>query len=214
MDALAGPLAGLLQIMWVNIVLSGDNAVVIGLAAAGLPAAQRARVVLFGVVAAAVLRVVFSIFASFLLALWWVEIIGGVVLLYIAWTFFRELRQEQEEEEHPGEQPHVQKTLMQAMWQIILADVSMSLDNVLAVAAVARNDFVLLIVGLGVSIVMMGLLGNYLARLLTRYRWIAYLGVALIAYIGLELTWEGLLQANANLGLGLPLPESAPAEAG
>ena len=98
-----------------------------------------------------------------------------------------------------------------ALWQIVVADVSMSLDNVLAVAAVARNNITLLVSGLIVSIVMMGVLGGLLARLLDRWRFIAYIGVALIAYIGVELLWEGLVQANAHLALGLPLP--APHEA-
>lgn len=209
MDIFTGDLAGLAQIMWLNIILSGDNAVVIGLAAAGLPAEQRNRAVMFGIVAAAVLRIVFSIFASYLLALWWVDIVGGAALLYIAVTFLRELLHKKEEGAEGAEGGEVgQKSLMAALWQIIIADVSMSLDNVLAVAAVARANFTLLIVGLGISIVMMGLLGGWLARILDRFKIIAYIGVALIAWIGLELLWEGLLIANGHLALGLPLPEA------
>jgi YjbE family integral membrane protein len=200
-----GWLGGFLEIMWLNIILSGDNAVVIGMAAAGLPAHQRNKAVLFGIIAAAVLRIVFSIFATYLLALWWIDILGGAALLYIAWSFWRELRHAGGE---AGESQHEQKdkTLLAALWQIIIADVSMSLDNVLAVAAVARNNLTLLVSGLAVSIVMMGVLGGLLARLLDRHRFIAYIGVALIAYIGVELLWEGLVQANAHLALGLPLP--------
>ena len=194
-----------LEILWLNIILSGDNAVVIGLAAAGLPERLRAKAVLFGIVAAAVLRIVFSIFATYLLALWWIDIVGGLALLYIAWGFFKELRgKEDEEEGHGGEAK--EKSLTQALWQIIIADVSMSLDNVLAVAAVARNNLPMLVIGLMVSIVLMGVLGGALAKLLDRYKWIAWIGLALIAYIGLELLWEGLVMANATLHLGLPLP--------
>jgi len=207
MEAYSGMLSGLAEIIWLNIILSGDNAVVIGLAAAGLPAHQRGKAVLFGIVAAAVLRIIFSIFATLLLSLWWIDIVGGLALLYIAFTFFRELRQDKHEE--AGDAPVQEKSLGQALWQIVLADVSMSLDNVLAVAAVARANLTLLIIGLGVSIVMMGLLGGLLAKLLERFKFIAYIGVALIVWIGGQLLWEGLIMANATLQLGLPLPAAA-----
>jgi YjbE family integral membrane protein len=205
MEAFTGMLSGLAEIIWLNIILSGDNAVVIGLAAAGLPAHLRARAVLFGIVAAAVLRIIFSIFATMLLSLWWIDLVGGLALLYIAWTFFRELRQEKSEDE-AAEEPAQKKSLGQALWQIIIADVSMSLDNVLAVAAVARNNLKLLIIGLAISIVMMGLLGGLLAKVLERFKIIAYIGVALITWIGLQLLWEGIIMANATLELGLHLP--------
>ncbi|WP_426956347.1 TerC family protein [Muricoccus radiodurans] len=205
MEALTSSIPQLLEIMWLNIILSGDNAVVIGLAAAGLPESQRNKAVLFGIAAAAVLRIIFSLIAQQLLSLWWIDIVGGLALLYIAVNFLMELRKAQHEEAEEGASHH-DKTLMAALWQIIIADVSMSLDNVLAVAAVARSNVTLLIVGLAISIVMMGLLGGLLARLLDRYKWIAYLGVALIAYIGVELLWEGVIMANAALNLGLPVP--------
>ncbi|ONG47485.1 hypothetical protein BKE38_23170 [Pseudoroseomonas deserti] len=205
MESLTGMLGPLAEIIWLNVILSGDNAVVIGLAAAGLPAHQRGKAVLFGVVAAAVLRIVFSIFATLLLSLWWVDLVGGAALLYIAFTFFRELRRGGAEEGEAKAEAE-EKSLLQALWQIILADVSMSLDNVLAVAGVARSNLTLLIVGLGISIVMMGLAGGLLAKLLDRYKIIAYVGVALIAYIGFELLWEGVIMANAALALGLPVP--------
>ncbi|KAA2214801.1 YjbE family putative metal transport protein [Teichococcus oryzae] len=208
MEAFTSMLPALAEIMWLNIILSGDNAVVIGLAAAGLPPHQRGKAVLFGVIAAAVLRVVFSVFASMLLALWWVDLLGGLALLYIAWSFFGELRHGGEGAAGEGRAP-AEKTLPQALRQIVLADVSMSLDNVLAVAAVARANLPLLIVGLVVSILMMGLLGGLLAKLLDRYRFIAYIGVALITYVGLELLWEGLIMANTVLGLGMGVPEAS-----
>ncbi|MCR0984283.1 TerC family protein [Roseomonas populi] len=205
MDAITSAVPELLQIMWLNIILSGDNAVVIGLAAAGLPESQRNKAVMFGIVAAAVLRIIFSVIAQQLLALWWIDIVGGLALLYIAVNFLMELRKGQKEEEAEGSSHH-DKSLMAALWQIVIADVSMSLDNVLAVAAVARDNLTLLIIGLVVSIVMMGILGGLLARLLDRYKWIAYLGVALIAWIGVKLLWEGLVIADTTLGLGLGLP--------
>jgi YjbE family integral membrane protein len=205
MEAYSGMLSGLLEIIWLNIILSGDNAVVIGLAAAGLAPHLRSKAVLFGVVAAAVLRIIFSIFATLLLSLWWIDLVGGLALLYIAWTFWRELRGGDKHEEADGTEAS-EKTLGQALWQIVLADVSMSLDNVLAVAAVARSNLTLLIIGLAISIVMMGLLGGLLAKLLERFKIIAYIGVALIVWIGAQLLWEGLIMANAALQLGLPLP--------
>lgn len=205
MDGLIAAAPRFFEILWLNIVLSGDNAVVIGMAAAGLPLAMRNKAVMFGIIAAAVLRIIFSIFATYLLGLWWIAFLGGLALLYIAWTFLKELLHHGEEE--GGAEAEVkEKTLGQALWQIVVADVSMSLDNVLAVAAVARNDIVMLVVGLTISIVLMGLLGGFLARLLDRFKFIAYVGVALIAWIGLELMWEGSINANAALHLGLPMP--------
>lgn len=205
MDSLIAAAPRFLEILWLNIVLSGDNAVVIGMAAAGLPPAMRNKAVLFGIVAAAVLRVIFSIFATYLLGLWWIAFLGGLALLYIAWSFLKELLHHGEGEEGEGGEVK-EKSLMAALWQIVVADVSMSLDNVLAVAAVARNDIMMLIIGLTVSIIMMGVLGGFLARLLDRFKVIAYIGVALIAWIGLELIWEGTINANAALHLGLPIP--------
>ena len=209
MDLILGQGAQFLQILWLNIILSGDNAVVIGLAAAGLPEKLRAKAVLFGIVAAAVLRIVFSVFATYLLGLWWIEIVGGLALLYIAWGFWRELRGKEEEDGSDGHE-HKEKTLGQALWQIIVADVSMSLDNVLAVAAIARNNLPMLVIGLLISIVLMGVLGGALAKLLDRYKIIAYVGLALIAYIGFELLYEGAQAANVALELGLPLPVPHP----
>jgi YjbE family integral membrane protein len=208
MESFTSMLPGLAEIIWLNIILSGDNAVVIGLAAAGLPAHQRGKAVLFGVIAAAVLRIIFSIFATLLLSLWWIDIVGGLALLYIAWTFFRELRSGGGHEAGDSDATVPDKSLGQALWQIVVADVSMSLDNVLAVAGVARSNLTLLAIGLGISIVMMGLLGGLLAKLLERFKIIAYVGVALITYIGFQLLWEGLVMANFafNLGLGLPGP--------
>ncbi len=205
MDQLLAQAPQFAEILWLNIILSGDNAVVIGLAAAGLPPHLRARAVLFGIVAAAVLRIIFSVFATYLLNLWWVDIVGGLALLYIAWSFWKELRHKADEDTG-GQGEAEQKTLLAALWQIIVADVSMSLDNVLAVAAVARNNVPMLVAGLMVSIVLMGVLGGALARLLDRYKFIAYVGLALIAWIGVELLWEGAAAANEALQLGLPLP--------
>ena len=189
------------QIMFANVVLSGDNAVLIGLAAAGLPAAQRSRAILFGMIFATVLRVIFSIFAVYLLEVPGLLLIGGLLLLWIAYGFFKELREEKAEEEDPEghEDGAGNKTMAAALKQIVIADVSMSLDNVLAIAGIARGNLPMLILGLGVSIVLMGVAASIIARLLARFRWIAYAGVALIAWIGIEMTYEGAHQLYGYL---------------
>lgn len=180
---------------------SGDNAVLIGLAAADLPAAQRSHAILFGMIFATVLRVVFSIFAVYLLEVSGLMLIGGVLLLWIAYGFFTELREEKAEEEDPeGHEDGVGgKTMASALKQIVIADVSMSLDNVLAIAGIARGNLPMLILGLGVSIIPMGVAASIIARLLARFRWIAYAGVALIAWIGIEMTYEGAHQLYGYL---------------
>jgi YjbE family integral membrane protein len=189
------------QIMFANVVLSGDNAVLIGLAAAGLPAAQRSRAILFGMIFATVLRVIFSIFAVYLLEVPGLMLIGGLLLLWIAYGFFKELREEKAEEEDPEghEDGAGGKTMASALKQIVIADVSMSLDNVLAIAGIARGNLPMLILGLGVSIILMGVAASIIARLLAKFRWIAYAGVALIAWIGIEMTYEGAHQLYAYL---------------
>lgn len=189
------------QIMFANVVLSGDNAVLIGLAAAGLPAAQRSRAILFGMVFATVLRVIFSIFAVYLLEVPGLLLIGGLLLLWIAYGFYKELREEKAEEDDPEghEDGAGGKTMMQALKQIVIADVSMSLDNVLAIAGIARGNMPMLILGLAVSIILMGVAASIIARLLARFRWIAYAGVALIAWIGIEMTYEGAHQLYGYL---------------
>jgi YjbE family integral membrane protein len=180
---------------------SGDNAVLIGLAAAGLPAAQRSRAILFGMIFATVLRVIFSIFAVYLLEVPGLMLIGGLLLLWIAYGFFTELREEKAEEEDPEahEDGIGGKTMASALKQTVIADASMSLDNVLAIAGIARGNLPMLILGLGVSIILMGVAASIIARLLARFRWIAYAGVALIAWIGIEMTYEGAHQLYGYL---------------
>ena len=150
---------------------------------------------------ATVLRVIFSIFAVYLLEVPGLMLIGGLLLLWIAYGFFTELREEKAEEEDPeGHEDGIGgKTMMQALKQIVIADVSMSLDNVPAIAGIARGNLPMLILGLGVSIILMGVAASIIARLLARFRWIAYAGVALIAWIGIEMTYEGAHQLYGYL---------------
>ncbi|MEN0075272.1 MAG: TerC family protein, partial [Paracraurococcus sp.] len=196
----------LTEILGVNIILSGDNAVLIALAAAGLPAEQRPRAIMFGMVLAVVLRIVLSIVAVQLLAIPGLLLVGGLLLLWIAFTFFRELRAEDKEEESGDHSHHETKTMATALRQIVIADVSMSLDNVLAVAGAAHGNMPMLVLGLVISILLMGVAATLISKLLERYRWIAYLGVALIVWIGLKMIWEdvhrlGLLGGAAHAAL-------------
>jgi YjbE family integral membrane protein len=178
------------QILGVNIVLSGDNAVLIALAAAGLPAAQRPKAIMFGMVLAVVLRIILSVAAVQLLAIPGLLLLGGALLLWIAWGFFKELRAEDKEEETGDHAHHEVKTMATALRQIVIADVSMSLDNVLAVAGAAGGNMPMLVIGLIISILLMGVAATLISKLLERYRWIAYVGVALIVYIGVKMIYE------------------------
>ncbi len=188
-------IAALGQVIVIDLVLAGDNAVVIGLAAAGLPPAQRTRAILVGIVAATVLRIVFAGVAVELLQIVGLLLAGGILLLWVAWKMGRELRGPNQKETEAaltaGEVHLPRKTFAQAAWQIVVADVSMSLDNVLAVAGAAREHPAALVFGLGLSILLMGLAASLIARLLNRHRWIAYVGLAIILYVALDMIWRG-----------------------
>ena len=195
-------LSALLQVMMIDLVLAGDNAIVIGLAAAGLPKEQRAKAILIGIVAATALRIVFAGLTTQLLQIIGLLLAGGILLIWVAWKMWRELRAGHGEhdldaieagaEEEPA--PGQRKTFAQAAWQIVVADVSMSLDNVLAVAGASRDFPYILIFGLILSIGLMGVAASFIARLLQRHRWIAYVGLAIIVYVALDMTWRGFLE--------------------
>jgi YjbE family integral membrane protein len=194
-------LNALLQVVLIDLVLAGDNAIVIGLAAAGLPQAQRGKAILIGIVAATALRILFAGLATQILQIVGLLLAGGILLLWVCWKMWRELRAssagseaanaaaEAAAETNAGGKPS--KTLAQATWQIIVADVSMSLDNVLAVAGAAREHPAILIFGLTLSIAMMGVAASFIARLLQNHRWIAYVGLAVILYIAVEMIFRG-----------------------
>jgi len=183
-------IAAFLQVIMIDLVLAGDNAVVIGLAAAGLSARLRQRAILVGIVAATLMRIGFALIAVRLLAIIGLLLAGGILLLWVAWKMWRELQAQPHDDEHtaPGAP---RKTFAQAVWQIVLADLSMSLDNVLAVAGAARDQIEALVFGLGLSIVLMGLAANLIARLLSRQRWIAYVGLAIVLYVACDMIWRG-----------------------
>ncbi|HEY0327652.1 MAG TPA: TerC family protein [Rhodopseudomonas sp.] len=192
-------LSALAQVIMIDLVLAGDNAVVIGLAAAGLPKDQRGKAILIGIVAATVLRIVFASVTVQLLQIIGLLLAGGVLLLWVCWKMWRELRASEPQasnavlDEADGNGAP-RKTLGQAVWQITLADISMSLDNVLAVAGAAREHPIILVFGLALSIALMGLAASFIAKLLHKHRWIAYVGFAIILYVALDMCYRGVLE--------------------
>jgi YjbE family integral membrane protein len=198
-----GAIAAFVQVIMIDLVLAGDNAVVIGLAAAGLPPPQRSKAILVGIIAATVLRLAFAAIAVELLEIAGLLLAGGILLLWVCWKMWRDLRgpgAEDTEAALTKRDAHVpQKTFARAASQIIIADVSMSLDNVLAVAGAARDHPYALIFGLGLSIVLMGVAATFIARLLNRHRWIAYVGLAIILYVALEMVWRGFWEIEPHV---------------
>jgi YjbE family integral membrane protein len=188
MTQLLPDLTILAQVLLIDLMLAGDNAVVVGLAVTGLPPADRRRAILWGIIGATVVRIAFAAVALRLLAIVGLLFAGGVLLLWVCWRMFRELRQHRPA--HAGA-PAPAKSMRAAMTQIILADISMSLDNVLAVAGAAHGHPFLLAAGLLVSVLLMGVAANALARLLERQRWIAWIGLAIVFYVAVKLIWQG-----------------------
>ena len=188
-------LTALFQVIMIDLVLAGDNAIVIGLAAAGLPKEQRSKAILIGIIAATVLRIGFASITVQLLQIIGLLLAGGVLLLWVCWKMWRELRAPVHHDidalDDQLNADGMRKTLGQAIWQITLADVSMSLDNVLAVAGAARDHPTILIFGLALSIALMGLAASFIARLLQNHRWIAYVGLVIIVYVSLDMIYRG-----------------------
>jgi YjbE family integral membrane protein len=179
-------LVALAQVIMIDVALAGDNAVVVGLAVAGLPARQKRSAILLGIGGATVIRIAMGAVALKLLAIIGLLLAGGLLLLWVCWRMYRELRRPHKVLDTGGE-----KTLRQAMMQIILADVSMSLDNVLAVAGAAQNRLWILVAGLVLSVALMGLAANLIARLLEKFRWIAWVGLLIVVYVALNMIWHG-----------------------
>ncbi|HVY51881.1 MAG TPA: TerC family protein [Devosia sp.] len=205
----SGSFTAFLQVIFIDLVLAGDNAVVIGMAAAGLPARLRAKAIIVGIFAATVLRIAFAAMATQLLAFTGLLLAGGLLLLWVCFKMWQELHGDDD----PGEAVEVahraelivhagaRKTLGQAVMQIVIADVSMSLDNVLAVAGAAQRHLEALVFGLALSVLLMGLASSMIARLLNRFRWIAWVGLAIILYVALRMIYEG---ADQIVGHALP----------
>lgn len=217
-------LTALATVIIIDLVLAGDNAVVVGMAAAGLPADLRKKAILYGIAAAAGLRIVFAVFTAQLLGIIGLVLAGGLLLLWVSWKLWRELRSGGFSAEALGTdaldgkldsklhgQPVAgspgsaavatgpRKTMRQALIQIIVADVSMSLDNVLAVAGTARHHPWIMVIGLALSVALMGLAATLIARLLHRFKWISYLGLILIGWVALIMIWEGAKEVMAAI---------------
>ena len=198
--------AAFLQVLMIDLVLAGDNAIVVGALAAGLTPDQRRKVIMIGVLAALVLRIAFALVVTQLLQIIGLILVGGLLLLWVAWKMWRELRHEGESggseeilgDEHSGLRPA--KSLGAAVWAVAVADVSMSLDNVLAVAGAARDHPGILIVGLVFAVILMGVAANLIARYIERYRWIGYVGLLVILYVAVKMIYDGWVHPDVGLG--------------
>jgi YjbE family integral membrane protein len=218
-----GPeLIALGQVIMIDLVLAGDNAIVVGMAAAGLPKEQRGKVILVGIIAATILRILFALVTTQLLLIIGLTLAGGLLLLWVCWKFWREISQQRRErlrdaakarqelskderrelaeppEALPGAAPA--KTMRQAIVQIVIADVSMSLDNVLAVAGAANEHPTVLVIGLVLSVGLMGAAASVIANLLKRFHWIAYIGLAVILWVAIDMIWRGSMEVVTKVG--------------
>ena len=208
-------LTALGQVVAIDLVLAGDNAIVVGMAAAAVPLEQRRKVIFWGIGAAILLRIFFALITTQLLAIIGLTLAGGVLLLWVCWKMYRELRSHGEDEVTPDEAMAAAEsgsgnaavgaavattTFGAAVWQIVVADVSMSLDNVLAVAGAAKDHPTILVIGLLLSVVLMGAAANMIAHVLHKHRWIGWIGLAIITYVALDMIWRGgnevLVQAH------------------
>ena len=198
-------LAAFGQVLLIDLVLAGDNAIVVGALVAGLPAQQRRQVIIIGIAAALVLRIFFALIVSVLMGIVGLILAGGLLLLWVAWKMWRELHHSGQSsgspeiagDEHSGLRPA--KSFAGAAWAVALADVSMSLDNVLAVAGAARAHPGILIIGLLLSVALMGLAANIIAKYIERYRWIAYVGLAIIVYVAGKMIFDGFVDRQVGI---------------
>ena len=201
----ASALAAFGQVLMIDIMLAGDNAIVVGALAAGLPAEQRKKVILIGIIAALVLRIIFALLVTQLMQIVGLILAGGILLLWVAWKMYRELKHSGESagsaevqgDEHSGLRPA--KSFAGAAWAVAVADVSMSLDNVLAVAGAARDHPGILIIGLLLSVALMGVAANFIAKYIERYRWIAWVGLLVILYVAGKMIYEGFVDHQVGL---------------
>lgn len=198
--------AAFIQVLLIDLVLAGDNAIVVGALAAGLPADQRRKVIIIGVLAALVLRIAFALVVTQLMQIVGLIFVGGLLLIWVSWKMWRELRHAGESagspeiagDEHAGLRPA--KSFVGAAWAVAVADVSMSLDNVLAVAGAAREHPGIMIVGLIFAVALMGVAANIIAKYIERYRWIAYIGLAVILYVAVKMIYEGWVDPAVGIG--------------
>jgi len=192
-----GPIVAFLQVVLIDLVLAGDNTVAVGVAASGLDEVRRRRVIMLGLAAAVAMRIGFALVAADLLNLIGLLFAGGLLLLWVCWKMWRELRAQLQAERAQTVRPT--KSFGQAFLQILIADLSMSLDNVLAVAGAAHAHPAILVFGLLLSIGLMGVAAEGLSRVLNRYPWIAYIGVAIVLYVALHMIWDGYREAVIDM---------------
>ena len=221
LDAIALPSSAVLtsdllvlaQVLMIDLVLAGDNAVAVGMAAAGLDAKQRRAAILWGLAAAVALRISFAVLATRLLAIIGLTLAGGLILLWVCWKMWRDLRAHHHAAAaSTSHAARPAKSFMGALVQIMLADLSMSLDNVLAVAGAARNHPALLVFGLLLSIALMGIAASWIARMLSRMRWLGYVGLLIVVFVGLHMVWDGHRTVVMDLHLVPEYNAVAPAE--
>jgi len=212
----AGAAAAFVQVVMIDVALAGDNAVAVGLAAAGLPSHQRRKAIVLGLAGAVVMLIGFALITVQLLKVVGLLLAGGLLLLWVCWKMWREMRAHGREQSAEGEaaleaatgvaigakprRAAKAKTIGQALTQILIADLTMSLDNVLAVAGAAREHPPVLIAGLLLSITLMGVAATWIAKLLHRFRWIGYVGLAIVFYVSLHMLWEGARTVAIDLG--------------
>lgn len=192
------------QIIFADIILSGDNALIIGMAAAGLSPEYRRRAIFFGMAAAAILRILFAVVASYLLAIEGILFFGGLLLAFVCWRFFSELRQKSKNKDYIKTNKNLTETsklserqkMFRALVTITIADISMSIDNVLAVAAIARENTYLLVFGLALAIIFMAFFATLIMKLLEKYFWLSWLGLIFLIYLTFEMLisgWSGMI---------------------
>jgi YjbE family integral membrane protein len=189
------------SVLMIDLVLAGDNAIVVGALAAGLPSDQRRKVIGIGIGAALVLRILFALIVTWLMGIVGLIFAGGLLLLWVSWKFWREIREGGNHEEHVEQGIRPVKSFAGAAWAVAVADVSMSLDNVLAVAGAAREHPGILVVGLLLSVALMGLAANFIARIIDRHRWIAYIGLAVIVFVAGRMIYEGWVGTDETIGV-------------
>lgn len=198
-------LSAFMQVVLIDITLAGDNAIVVGALAAGLSHKDQKKVIFIGIAAALVLRIIFALIATQLLQVIGLLLAGGILLLWVAWKMYRELfpakpHEVQGDDEFPRDEGvRTPKSFAQAAWAVALADVSMSLDNVLAVAGASHEHPWVMVFGLVLSVALMGLAAGYIARVIDRYRWVAFVGLAVIVYVALSMIWDGWHQVEPFL---------------
>lgn len=219
---LEGPFFAFLQVLMIDLVLAGDNAVAVGLAAGGLPAKDRRKVILYGLGAAVVLRIGFALITTWLLGVIGLLLAGGILLLWVCWKMWRELREQATHDQadahavldgDPTTEPRARpvKSFKQAFIQVLIADVSMSLDNVLAVAGAAREHPGVMVFGLLLSIILMGVAATAIANLLHKHRWIGFVGLAIVLYVSIHMIWQGHRSVVIDLGKTVGYNAAAPA---